>query len=248
MLKAAYLNELEKLVCRNKYVVFLVLDLVFCLLTAVIQLLAEIFSKGVISTFSLFDGMLLNGFTFYSMVFLPFILLMGCTDLFSGEYHDLSIRMVFQRPVARWKLFLAKNAAIFTVVLAYMAVHFVFLVVIKAVFGQTFAGTFYALAAYLIDILPLLVVLFFFAFIHQLVRSSGSAVALSVVAYLVIFFIGRYVSFASGLVFTEFIGWHSLWLGVMLPLPVLLPKIGIVLGTAIILYCAAYELFQRKEI
>ncbi len=248
MMKAAYLNELEKLFCRKKYLVFLILDALCCLFTAVVQLLTEVFSKGVIDTSSLFDGMLLRGFSFYLMLFIPLVALMACTDLFSGEYHDLSIRMVLQRPVARWKIYLSKCLAVYSVCVLYIAAHFLFMFLVKLCFGQTVAGTGYAMLAYLLDLIPVIVLICFFAFLHQLVKSSGSAVALSVVVYVAILLLGKYANVAGGIVFTEFLTWHSIWLGVTLPFSVLLPKIGILFGTGVALYCGGYELFERKDI
>ena len=184
MIKALYLNELEKLRCRKKYIVFAVLDILSCLTVAVGQLLGEIFSHGALPTAGLFDDMLLNGFSLYLTFFVPLIALVGYADLFSGEVHDQSLRMLLQRPVERWKLFLTKVLAVFTFCVGYIMLHFVVLFFVKLGFGQTAVGTFYALGAYLLDMIPVFVVVSFFALLHQLVRSSGSAVALSVVAYL----------------------------------------------------------------
>ena len=248
MIKAAYLNELEKLLCRKKYTVFLILDALCCLFTAVVQLLTEVFSKGVIDASSLFEGMLLQGFSFYLMLFIPLIALMACADLFSGECQDLSIRMVLLRPAARWKIFLSKCLAVYSVCVFYVAAHFIIVFLVKLLMGQTTAGTAYALGAYLFDLIPVMVIVCFFAFIHQTVRSEGAAVALSVVAYGVILIMGKYVNLANGLVFTEFLTWHGLWLGVTVPIKVLLPKIGILFGTGVALYCGGYELFERKDI
>ena len=55
--------------------------------------------------------------------------------------------------------------------------------------------------------------------------------------------VGKYVTLPNGLVFTEFLPLHSLWLGVTLPIKVLLPKIGILFCTGVALYCGGYELF-----
>lgn len=248
MLKAVYLVEMEKLFCRKKYLVFLILDLLFCICSAVGQLFAEIVSRGVLDTSGLFDMMHLNGFSIYQAVFLVLIVLLASSDLFSSEIHDLSIRMLLQRPVERWKIYLGKNAAVFSLVVIYMLAHFVFLFLVKLIFGQTAVGTFSALGTYIIDLVPFIVVVLFFSFLNQLVRSVGSSVALSVVAYLAVMAFGRYANISAGLVFTEFIGWHSLWFGITLPLSVLLPKIGILLGTGMLFYCAGFELFDRKEI
>ncbi|MBQ2763652.1 MAG: ABC transporter permease [Firmicutes bacterium] len=248
LLKALYRNEMEKLFYRKKYIVFLVLDVLICLLTAVGQILAEIVTQGAFRTMGFFDDMLLNGFSLYLTFFIPLIALMGCADLFSGEVHDRSLRMLLQRPVERWKLFLSKVMAVFSLCFIYILLHFVILFAVKLGFGQTAAGTLYGLAAYLLDLIPVFVVVTFFALIHQTVHSSGSAVALSLVVYLLLWAVSRYADVGNGLLFVDYICWHSIWLGNTLPLTVLLPKIGILLGSGVVLYCAGFELFDRKEL
>lgn len=248
MIFVSYRNELEKLLCRKKYIVFLVLDILLCIFTAVVQLLTEVFSKGVIDTSALFDGMLLQGLSPYLMLFIPLMALMACADLFSSEYQDLSIRMVLLCPTARWKIYLSKCLAAYSICVFYVMAHFITVFLVKLFLGHTTAGTAYAFGSYLFDLIPVMVVICFFAFICQTVKSSGSAVAFSVVAYVIILVVGKYVNIAHGLVFTEFLTWHSLWLGVTLPILVLLPKIGILFGTGIALYCAGYELFEWKDI
>lgn len=248
LLKALYRNETEKLLCRKKYIVFLILDILSCLTVAVGQLLTEIVSHGAIPTAGLFDDMLLNGFSFYLTFFIPLIALLGCADLFSGEVHDRSLRMLIQRPVERWKLFFSKVMAVFTLCAVYILLHFAVLFMVKLGFGHTTAGTFYGLAAYLLDLIPVFVVVAFFALIHQVVNSSGSAVALSVVAYMFLWAVSRYVDIGNGLLFVDYICWHGIWLGNTLPFTVLLPKIGILFGSGVVLYCAGFELFDRKEL
>lgn len=248
MMLALYRNEVEKLCCRKKYLVFFILDVLSCLFLAVAQLLTEVLSEGSISTAGLFDDMLLNGFSVYLTVFIPLIALLACADLFSGEVHDRSLRMLIQRPVKRWRIFLAKVMAVFGLCVAYVLLHFIVLFFVKLGFGHTAAGTGYALGVYLLDIFPVFVLVIFFALLHQFVGSSGSAVALSVVAYLLLFAVGRYVNVGNGLLFTEYLTWHSIWLGNMLPFSVLLPKVGILLGSGIVLYCAGFEMFDRKEL
>ena len=176
------------------------------------------------------------------------IAVMGCADLFSGEQHDRSLRMLIQRPVARWKIFLSKVLGIFTLCVICVLIHFVSLFLIKLGFAHTLSGTVYALGAYLLDLIPVFVVVLFFALVHQIVGSPGSAVALSIAAYLVLLAAGRYMDLSTGLLFTEYLTWHGIWLGNALPLKVLLPKIGILLGSGVVLYCAGFELFDRKEI
>lgn len=248
MFLASLKNELEKLVYRKKYIVFLILDAVSCLLIAVTQIVAEVVADGQFDTSILFDDMLVSGMTPYLMVFIPLMALLAAADLFSGEFHDLSIRMILLRPVERWKIYCAKVVAIFGMCIVFTFAHLVFLFLVQLIFGHTVSGFAYAVSAYLLDLIPMAVLVLFFAFLHQLVKSSGSAVALSVVCYIAMVAIGKYVFFAGGLVFTEYLSWHSIWLGTIPPLTVILPKIGILLGTATVFYCAGYYLFERKEI
>lgn len=248
MFLASFKNELEKLFSRRKYLVFLILDAISCLLLAVAQVVAEIVADGAMDTSVLFDDMLVNGMSPYLAVFIPLMALLAAADLFSGEFHDLSIRVVLLRPVERWQIYCAKITAIFSLCVAFVFSHLIFLLAVKLIFSHTAGGAGYAVAAYLLDLIPMAVLVLLFAFLHQLVKSSGSAVAISVICYVGLVIIGKYVSFAGGLVFTEYLVWHGIWLGATLPIGVLLPKIGILLGSAIVLYCAGYYLFERKEI
>lgn len=233
---------------RKKYIVFLILDAISCLLIAVGQIVTDVVSNGELETSMLFDDILISGITPYLMIFIPLMALLAVADLFSGEFHDHSIRMVLLRPVERWKIYCAKVVAVFGLCVVFVLAHLVFLFLVKLIFGHTVSGIGHAVSAYLIDLIPMAVLILFFAFLHQLVKSSGSAVALSVVCYIVMVGIGKYVSFAGGLVFTEYLSWHSIWLGTILPLSVMLPKLGILIGTATVFYCAGYYLFERKEI
>lgn len=248
MLKAAYRNELEKLLCRKKYLVFLIFDLIAVVGWTLLQTLASIFAQKALDVPVAFEALHSLGYTPYMMIFIPFIALLACADLFSGEYHDLSIRMVLQRPVERYQIYIAKVAAVFTVCVGFILAHYVFLLVIKLLFGKTAAGAGLSLLMYLCDCIPVLVVVLFFAFLHQLIKSPASAVALSVMAFGALLLIGKYVTVAGGMVFTEYLTWHSLWIGKHIPFLVMLPKIGILGSTGVIFYCVGYELFRRKGI
>jgi ABC-2 type transport system permease protein len=248
MFLASLKNELEKLFSRKKYIVFLILDAIGCLLLAIGQLVAKIVANGEFDTSILFDDMLTSSMSPFLTVFIPLMALLAAADLFSGEFHDLSIRMVLLRPVERWQIFCAKITAIFGLCVVFVFSHLVFSLLVKVLFSKTVSGAGYAIGAYLLDLVPMAVLVLLFAFLHQLVKSSGSAVALSVICYIALVILGKYVSFAGGLIFTEYLSWHSIWLGATLPVAVLLPKIGILLGTAIVFYCGGYYLFERKEI
>ena len=51
----------------------------------------------------------------------------------------------------------------------------------------------------------------------------------------------------GGLVFTGYLRWHNLWIGVTLPFLSLLPRIGLLAGYGLVFGCGGYLLFDRKE-
>ncbi len=51
----------------------------------------------------------------------------------------------------------------------------------------------------------------------------------------------------GGLVFTGYLRWHNLWIGIALPFFSLLPRIGLLAGYGLVFGCCGYLLFDRKE-
>ena len=51
----------------------------------------------------------------------------------------------------------------------------------------------------------------------------------------------------GGLVFTGYLRWHNLWIGITLPFFSLLPRIGLLAGYGLVFGCGGYWLFDRKE-
>lgn len=248
MLKAAYLNETEKLLARKKYLVLLIVDAAFCVFAALARFISLLIGDGVLKSSLVFGDLPIDGISLYFLFFLPLIALLGSADLFGAEVHEKTLRMLIQRPVARRTLFSAKVAAIFTLAAVFAFFHLVVLLLLRLIFDHSLSGAGFAFGAYALDLLPVIVVVLFFALLNQTGAGSASSVALSVVVYLVVVFIGRYVAPFSGLVFTEYLSWHNLWLGSVLPAFALLPKIGILLGSALIFAGGGLILFERKEI
>ena len=106
-------------------------------------------------------------------------------------------------------------------------------------------GILTSLGACLLDLIPLAVLVLFFCLINQLVRSSLT-VLLCVVLYIGLLVMGTYLP-RWGLVFTGYLRWHNLWIGIALPFFSLLPRIGLSGGVRPGLGCCGYLLFDRKE-
>ena len=78
-------------------------------------------------------------------------------------------------------------------------------------------------------------------------KGSGLAVLTCLVVYVVLVAVGTYVPAAGGLLFTGYLRWHNLWVGVTLPFHALLTRIGILAGYGLVFACLGYLLFERKE-
>ena len=91
------------------------------------------------------------------------------------------------------------------------------------------------------------VLILFFALINRLVKGSSLTVLLCVVCYVALVVFGTYMPSVGGLVFTGYLRWHNLWIGVTLPFLSLLPRIGLLAGYGLVFGCGGYLLFDRKE-
>lgn len=246
MLNILWRNETEKLISHKKYIVLLILDAVVCLVYGLLQLLAGALAGRFSVSGDVFDGMLMVGISFFFLAWIPFIAILASADLFSSEYHNQSIRLLLQRPVSRGQIFFSKCAAVYTLCVAFTVIHYLMLLAVTLVFGGSMASAGTAVAAYLLDLIPLITVIFFFALLHQIITSPGSATAVSLALFLICLCLSRYVAGAGMFLFSGYLTWHTLLLGASLPLLTLLPKIGILAGSALIFSCAGYELFRRK--
>ena len=112
------------------------------------------------------------------------------------------------------------------------------------------AFLFWAIAAGIVlaaGLIPLAVLVLFFCLINQLVRGSSLTVLLCVVLYIGLLVMGTYLPAVGGLVFTGYLRWHNLWIGIALPFFSLLPRIGLLAGYGLVFGCCGYLLFDRKE-
>ena len=103
------------------------------------------------------------------------------------------------------------------------------------------------LGACLLDLIPLAVLILFFCLINQLVKGPSLTVLLCVVLYVVFIALGTYMPAIGGLLFTGYLRWHNLWIGVTLPFHSLLSRIGLLAGYGLVFGCGGFLLFERKE-
>lgn len=172
---------------------------------------------------------------------------MAASDLFVGEQVDHTLRFSLMRPVGKGKLFFSKAAAVFLLCAFDLAVLYVVSTVAQVGLGGGTEGILTSPGGLPAGTIPLAVLVLFFCLINQLVRGSSLTVLLCVVLYIGLLVMGTYLPAVGGLVFTGYLRWHNLWIGIALPFFSLLPRIAFWRGTAWSLDAAAISSLTRKE-
>ncbi len=240
-------NELFKLRKRKKYLVFLILGSAICVASALRVLIVNYITDGGVSRQAILGGLMSSNLTFLLLLFLPLMAIMATCDLFVGEQVDHTIRFSLMRPVGKGKIFFSKAAAAFLLCAFDLAVMYVVTTLTQVCLGGGTEGILTSLGASLLDLIPLAVLVLFFSLINQLVKGSSLTVLLCVVCYIGLLILGTYTPAVGGLVFTGYLRWHNLWIGITLPLLSLLPRIGLLAGYGLVFGCCGYLLFDRRE-
>ena len=240
-------NELFKLSRRKKYIVFLILGALVCVGSALRVLAADLILDEALPRELLVGGLTGENLLFLLLLFLPLMALMGCCDLFAGEQADHTLRFSLMRPVGKGKLFFSKAAAVFLLCLFDLVVLLAVSAAAQLIMGGGSKGIARSVASGLLDLVPLAVLILFFCLINQLVKGSGLAVLACLAVYVALVVVGTYVPAAGGLLFTGYLRWHNLWVGVTLPFKAMLTRIGILAGYGLVFGSCGYLLFDRKE-
>ena len=246
---AAYRNETDKIIRRKKYIAFLIIGAIICILWAVLGNIAS----GLIGQTS---GLLvvltptpMGVLPFFLQILLPLLIFMGVTDLITTEGAEHTMKAMICRPVERWKLYSAKLLAVMTYVALYLACVFVISAVFNQILGRALspAGLFWAFASYALTIPTLTVLAAFAAFVALFGRSGSLIMFLLVVMYLAMSVLPIFIPVLSELLFTSFLGWHRLWIGVLPETSRLVHMLIIVSSYGVVFFLAGSLVFDRKE-
>lgn len=251
---AEFKNEFDKIIARKKFFVLLLVEVAFCLASVGVHLLVERIthmSENPISNMML-ANMPINMLTFFIQIYIPLVVVMYTSDIFNGEFQDGTIRALFMRPISRFKIYAAKVSALCVTAIIFLMTLFVLTTLIKIFSGgSSMGGTASVLAgfmAYLLDIIPMCILILFIVMISQVVSSPSLAMMVTVIVYIGLNVLSILQPHLSGMLFTGYAQWHNLWIGVLLPFRAILTKMGILSGHGLIFACVGYYLFERKEV
>jgi len=246
---AALLNETHKLVRRKKYIAFLIIGVAICVLWAVLGGIASGFIGQHAGIFAVLTPTPMGVLPFFLQIMLPLLIFMGVTDLITTEGAEHTMKAMICRPVERWKLYAAKITAVVVYVGFYLCCVFVVSAILNQVLGRALSSDaiLRAFASYALTIPPLAVLTAFAAFVALFGRSSSLAMFLLVVMYLAMSVLPVFFPILSELLFTSFLGWHRLWIGVTPGATRMLHMLAIVVGYGVVFFMAGSLVFDRKE-
>ena len=238
-------DELYKLRHRKKYFVMLLIGAAVCVIRwGGSALIARLTGGAVFVRSNMPLGML----PFAVELLVPVMLFMAVTDMFTSEYAADTLKACLLKPVTRLKVLSAKAAAAIVLAAVSMLAMYIVCLIVQAVSGGGFSQWAPALAAYLIDLVPLAGVALLGILINVCLKGPSAAMLLSLAVYAVMKYMGYYVSGSESFLFTSYAKWHSLFLGAALPFDMLIYKIGIVAGSILILFSVSYIIFDKRDI
>ncbi|MCL2405629.1 MAG: ABC transporter permease [Defluviitaleaceae bacterium] len=246
---AAYLNETDKLVRRKKYIAFLIIGVVICIAWAVLGSIASGLIGQHGGIFVALAPTPMGVLPFFLQILFPLLIFMGVTDLITTEAAEHTMKAMICRPVERWKLYAAKLVAVMTYITIYLACVFTVSTILHQALGRGLGmdALVRALASYALTIPTLAVLAAFAALIALLGRSSSLIMFLLVVVYLAMSVLPVFFPILSELLFTSFLGWHRLWIGVTPAASRMLHMLVIVVAYGVVFFMAGSLVFDRKE-
>lgn len=245
---ASLKNELKKLLVRKKYLVFLIIEVLISVLNVGVGTLVTKASDGMVTSAALIGNMSMGMLSFILQIYIPLIIFMGCCDVFAAEFHDGTMRATFMRPVTRFKQYFSKITALLLLALVYLVTLLVVSTIIQIVISGNASGTLSIFVSYIIDIIPLIVLILFAAMINQFTNSPSLSIIITIIIYIALNFMGIVLPATSGMLFIGYLQWHNIWIGEMIPFSAMLAKIGILLGSGLVFASIGYYIFERREL
>ena len=246
---ASYRNEWDKLMSRKKYFVFLFIGLALCLIWAGLGHLLSSFIRSQGGFILNFSPTPMGTLPFFLQVMVPFLMFMGVSDLLTVEGAENTMKAMVYRPVSRWKLYAAKILAVVTYSALYLICVFIITAALNQILGRPHSinEVLTALASYALTLIPLTILASFAAMIALFGRSGTLTMFLLLMSYILLNILPVLFPVLSEMLFTSYLSWYRLWIGVRPDISKLIHMLLIVLGYGVVFFTAGSLLFDRKE-
>ena len=246
---ASYKNELSKLKTRKKYIVFIIIGIIICLIWAFTGRLIANFAQRQAGMILRITPTPMNTLPFFLSFFIPFLMFMGITDLFTVETIDSTMKAMIYRPVERYKLYAAKILAVVTYAGLYLSCLFILGIALSFIFGNPLTGAdiFYAFVSYILTLIPLAILAAYAALIAILGRSGTLTMFILLVSYIFLNALPVFFPVTSEVLFTSYLRWYRLWVGVTPAGSKMIQMLLILTAYGTAFFTAGSLIFDRKE-
>ena len=184
---------------------------------------------------------------FATDILVPLIVFMAVTDLFACEIQDDTIKASLMLPLTRFKVMLSKTLAAFFTGCIVMLVMMIVCFIIQLIGGMGMQRMPAQVMAYVLDMLPIIGIAALAVLINLIAKGPTLSMLLCIAVYVFFKYLNLYVSPVGQMVFTAYSQWHRLWIGSLLPMSAMLPKLGIILGSVLILFTLSYIIMDKKD-
>jgi ABC-2 type transport system permease protein len=238
-------NEWNKLTRKRSTIVLFYLSATFPLLAGpIIQMIQNKFG------FTAFDGesfpLVILGLSV--TIYLPLLLALGISDMFSGEQEQKTLSFLLVRPLSRMKIFTSKIACTGIYLFCLLMIVCVSSLITGAIWLENFTlhGLILDFSAFLLSWLPLMAVGLMVVYLALWFESSSKAITFSILLYLVMMVICYIIpTFAQWLpIFDN--NWYQRWINSGLSI-VVLGRTLYLLSFCTLFFTLGYYKFTQKE-
>jgi ABC-2 type transport system permease protein len=245
--KVVFINEIERMCKKKKALVALIISI-----AAIV--LGQLIVVGVRNGFNIrgtsslqFPLLVLSVFVY---TILPLFTALVAIDIFSSEFSQNTMKILIVRPAARFKIFLAKIAAIGVFALANLLLVMILAFVSGLLFNSSsmsFMGIIKVIVAYIVSIWPIMTIALLIVLFTNIFKSGVAVFFLSVLIFIVLVGLSIFFSKYSNLFIVGILRWYGLWIADVIPISEIIREFLILLGCDIMLFTAGFYLFDKKE-
>lgn len=246
--KAAFANEMFKLLKRKKLIV-----------AAVLSIVAVLVGQAAVTVIKMGFGLRMAGsgdfplvvLPLFSYTLLPLFAAFVAIDMFSGEYATNTMKLTLTRPVSRFGVFCAKAANLAVFILGNLLFVMVLAMIAGFLFNSSSAGILElvrVVLGYVATFLPVFVFSLVVVLLANIFRSGSAVFFLSILVYIAFHFIGIVFSGYSSFLITSMFDWYTLWISDTFNFSKIIREFLIMAGLGTMLFAAGFYLFDRKDL
>ncbi len=245
LLKAAYINEIIKVLNKKKLAVMMMFSVLFVVGSTIGVYLLNNFSGIWVAGSSEFSIMVLT-ILIYSLF--PLFTVFICVDMFAGEFADYTIKLTLTNPASRLKVFLSKVFALATLIIGNLYFVMIISIVASIIINKNIPNLLRIFTSYTMAFMPIFVFALVVILISNIAKGTTSAFMFSIFIFLLFNGLSLVLPQIRSFLFTSNFDWYRLVFGSYINFSKTFRVLLILLGYCIMLIAGSYYLFERKDI